>query len=148
PGPANELCDAVLEVIHRLFSDLERPTIDKDGVWVKGPATGGVTVRLAAMSDGYLTSLGWVLDMMARWLKHKQDAGRKIAQPFNKAMTGVVLLDELDMHLHPRWQVRVVRDLKQIFPRMTFVVTTHNPMTLVGAHKREIWTLQRDNDGG
>jgi hypothetical protein len=147
PSGARRLLDDVLDVVTALLRDVGRPTIDTHGVWASGPATGDVQVRLSAMSDGYLTSLGWVMDMMARWLKPRQDAGKKIPQRFYEAMTGVVLLDELDLHLHPRWQVRVVRDLKNLFRRMTFVVTTHNPMTLVGAHKREIWVLGRDGGG-
>ncbi|MEZ4315574.1 MAG: AAA family ATPase, partial [Polyangiaceae bacterium] len=148
PNGAKELLDSVLDLLKQLLPDIDRPVIDEHGVWVNGPATGGIRVRLGAMSDGYLTSLGWVLDMMARWIKQKQDAGKKIPRDFHEAMTGVVLLDELDLHLHPRWQLRAVGDLKKLFRRMTFVVTTHNPMTLVGAHKREIWVLHREPERG
>jgi hypothetical protein len=52
-------------------------------------------------------------------------------------MTGVVLIDEIDAHLHPRWQMQVVTTLRTLFPRMTFVATTHNPLALVGARDGE-----------
>jgi hypothetical protein len=148
PNGAKDLYEAVLDLFAKMLPGAGRPEVTDRGVWMSGPATGNVRVRLEALSDGYLTSLGWVVDMMARWLKPRRDAGKKIPKDFHERMTGVVLLDELDLHLHPRWQVRVVRDLKKLFPRMTFVVTTHNPMTLVGAHRREIWTLRRDGKGG
>ena len=44
---------------------------------------------------------------------------------------GIVLIDELDLHLHPKWQRRVIRDLKNLFPRIQFITTTHSPQ-LVG----------------
>jgi ABC-type multidrug transport system ATPase subunit len=60
-------------------------------------------------------------------------------------MTGVVLLDEIDLHLHPEWQRRIIAQVRAIFRRMTFVVTTHNPATLVGARAEEIWILRTEN---
>ncbi len=65
---------------------------------------------------------------------------------FFENMTGVVLLDEPDLHLHPRWQMRVISDVRRLFKSMTFVVTTHNPFTLFGARAEEIsgsWSATR-----
>jgi hypothetical protein len=58
----------------------------------------------------------------------------------------VVLLDEIDLHLHPMWQMHVIDDIRRLFPRMTFIVTTHNPLTLHGARKGEIFIMRRDGD--
>ena len=43
---------------------------------------------------------------------------------------GVVLIDELDLHLHPRWQCRVIEDLRRTFPRIQFIATTHSPFLI------------------
>jgi predicted ATP-binding protein involved in virulence len=62
-------------------------------------------------------------------------------------MTGVVLIDELDLHLHPLWQWKLVETIRELFPRLSFVVTTHNPITLLGARAGEVFLLQRNTDG-
>jgi predicted ATP-binding protein involved in virulence len=54
---------------------------------------------------------------------------------------GVVLIDELDVHLHPRWQRRVATDLKSTFPRIQFVCTTHSPQVIGEVEPEEIRIL-------
>ena len=54
---------------------------------------------------------------------------------------GVVLIDELDMHLHPTWQKRVVGDLKKAFPNIQFIVTTHSPFIVQSLSKKELQNL-------
>ena len=54
---------------------------------------------------------------------------------------GVVLIDELDMHLHPTWQKRVVGDLKKAFPNIQFIVTTHSPFIVQSLSKEELLNL-------
>lgn len=55
---------------------------------------------------------------------------------------GVVAIDELDLHLHPRWQRRVIHDLKRTFPRIQFVATTHSPQLIGEALPEEIRVLK------
>jgi predicted ATP-binding protein involved in virulence len=55
--------------------------------------------------------------------------------------TGLVLIDELDLHLHPRWQRRVIGDLKRIFPKIQFFATTHSPQVIGEARPEEIVLL-------
>lgn len=50
---------------------------------------------------------------------------------------GVVLIDEIDMHLHPSWQKRIMKDLMNIFPNVQFIVTTHSPSVLANIKERE-----------
>ena len=54
---------------------------------------------------------------------------------------GVVLIDELDLHLHPKWQRRIIRDLKRTFPLVQFIATTHSPQLIGEALPREIRIL-------
>jgi len=58
------------------------------------------------------------------------------------------LLDEIDLHLHPRWQERVIEDVRAIFPKMTFIATTHHGLTLRGARKGEVFVLSNDKEKG
>ena len=62
-------------------------------------------------------------------------------------MEGIVLIDELDLHLHPKWQRGLARSLTATFPKMQFIVTTHSPMILPGFSADEIFHLHQDSDG-
>jgi len=56
---------------------------------------------------------------------------------------GVVLIDEIEAHLHPRWKVQVMTSLRRALPGMTFIVTTHDPLCLRGMGDDEVAVLQR-----
>ena len=62
-------------------------------------------------------------------------------------LAGVVLVDELDLHLHPQWQREIVTTLRTQLPKLTFVVTTHNPLTLLGARPGEVHVMDRGPSG-
>ena len=55
---------------------------------------------------------------------------------------GVILIDEVDLHLHPAWQHRVLGDLREIFPRVQFVVTTHAPAVVSSAKSENLVILK------
>ncbi len=90
---------------------------------------------LAELSDGYQSVVALAVDMMSilfeRW------NAMEIAE-------GIVLLDELGAHLHPRWKMEVVGRLRRIFPRVQFIVTTHDPLCLRGLVKGEVVVMRRD----
>jgi energy-coupling factor transporter ATP-binding protein EcfA2 len=104
-------------------------------------------VRLDALSDGYLTTTGWVIDLIARWIQRQEDLRETVGRDLLRQMTGVVLIDEIDLHLHPTWQMRIIDDVRRLFPRLSFVVTTHNPLTLHGARPGEIFVMRRSEGG-
>ena len=62
-------------------------------------------------------------------------------------MEGTVLVDELDLHLHPTWQVRLIPALKTVFPKLQFIATTHSPMVLPALAAEEIYLLSQGPDG-
>jgi hypothetical protein len=62
-------------------------------------------------------------------------------------MEGLVLIDEIDLYLHPAWQVRLVGALRETFPRLQFVTTTHSPILLNGLRQDEIVRLRTDTEG-
>ena len=59
---------------------------------------------------------------------------------------GVVLIDELDMHLHPNWQMHVVQDLRNAFPSIQFIVTSHSPFIVQSIKKEELIILEEELD--
>ena len=64
-----------------------------------------------------------------------------------KDTSGIVLIDELDLHLHPNWQRHVVGDLKRAFPSIQFVATTHSPFIVQSLAKDELINLDPDTEG-
>ena len=135
--------NAVCETLQGLLPGIDALEISADGVLVRGPAVGECS--LASLSDGYLTTLGWVVDLIARWSHDMRRLGAELSPRFNKDMVGLVLIDEIDLHLHPRWQTHIISDLRRAFPRMSFVATTHNPLTLLGAEPGEVHVMRHED---
>lgn len=107
----------------------------------------GPHLPFSSLSDGYLTSAGWFLDLVARWVALLSRSYQPIDHDFLANMRGLVLIDEIDLHLHPRWQIEIISRTRKILPKMSFIVTSHNPLTLVGAKADEILVLSYSDDG-
>ena len=132
---------AVCQTLLGLLPGIEDIHVEPDGVWLAGPQIG--RTDLASLSDGYLTTLGWIVDLIARWSQLARESAGRVDGDFRHRMTGLVLIDELDLHLHPRWQLTIVDQLRAAFPRLSFVATTHNPLTLRGAREGEVHVMER-----
>ena len=105
---------------------------------------GAGKLRLPAvwLSQGYQAVISLVADIIGNvWV----DAGAEVALD---DMEGIVLVDELDLHLHPTWQTEIVAGLKRAFPNMQFIVTTHSPLVLAGCKADEVWMLKQDEMTG
>ncbi|WP_148313446.1 AAA family ATPase [Sorangium cellulosum] len=138
--------DAILSTLCELLPDVKAVHVSAKGVEIEGPTLG--RVPLGALSDGYRTTMGWILDMVARWVEEARRRNLQVDGDFHEKMAGVAVIDEIDLHLHPRWQRDVISMVRGHFPRMSFVVTTHNPLTLLGARPGEIYVLRRGARGG
>ena len=86
----------------------------------------GVALELTELSDGYQALLVVVLDLMLRY-QYLFFEGEPLA---GRALVGI---DEIDLHLHPRWQRTVLPQLTDLFPNTQFVVTTHSPIVVQAA---------------
>jgi predicted ATP-binding protein involved in virulence len=92
------------------------------------------------LSDGQRIMLTFVGDLVKRAWSLNPQLGAQVLE-----MTpGVVLIDELDLHLHPKWQRRVIQDLKRTFPSIQFIATTHSPQLIGEAQPEEIRVITRD----
>lgn len=107
-------------------------------------SVGGKAHKLPAtwLSHGYQSTIAWIADLVG----HVMWEADKRPVPAEE-MEGLVLVDELDLHLHPRWQVGLVQALKRTFPRLQFIVTTHSPMLLPGLEADEVVRLAQDEEG-
>ena len=80
------------------------------------------------LSDGYRAYLGLVADLIYH-LQMNCPHGGNLTD-----MTGIVLVDDIDLHLHPKWQRTVVPHLAGTFPRLQFILTTHSPLVTGTLH--------------
>ncbi len=92
------------------------------------------------LSDGYRNIVAMVADIAWRASVLNPHLGRRAP-----AMAeGIVLIDEIDLHLHPNWQRRVLDDLRRAFPRLQFVTTTHSPFIIQSLEPGELVNLDPD----
>lgn len=91
------------------------------------------------LSDGYRNLIGMVADIAYRCIQ----LNPHLREEAVTETPGVVLIDELDLHLHPNWQRTVVNDLKRTFPRLQFIATTHSPFIVQSLGDRELINLDR-----
>lgn len=89
------------------------------------------------LSDGYKSTITLALDIMMKLSDAQSDMS---------VMTGIVLIDELGNQLHPRWQMRIVKQLREVFPNINFIISTHHPLCLRGAETNEILLLKNLDD--
>lgn len=102
---------------------------------------GAVSLPSAWLSQGYQSTISWIADLIGQFF---MDAGSPVAL---EDMKGLVLIDELDLHLHPRWQVELIPAVRRIFPSVQFIATTHSPMMLPSLDADEVYILSQDSDG-
>jgi len=103
----------------------------------------GKRIRIPAawLSQGYQSTIAWLADVVGQITL---EAGLPVEAA---DMEGCVLVDEIDMYLHPTWQLRLIPALKRVFPKLQFIATTHSPMVLPALAADEIWLLSHDAEG-
>lgn len=95
---------------------------------------------LEELSSGFKSILSIVLNI-TDWIEGiNEGSGINIEEAL-----GTVLIDEIDAHLHPSWQSTVLSSLKEIFPKLQFIVTTHSPNVIMSASAGEVMVLNNEN---
>lgn len=84
----------------------------------------GLRVPFPALSDGYRAYLGWISDLLYH-VNLTCPSGKKLVE--NR---GIVMVDEIDLHLHPQWQMTVLPTLAGALPNLQFIVTSHSPLVV------------------
>lgn len=114
-------------------------SIERQEIVAHHPQQGELPVGM--LSDGIRNMLTLVADIAFRTAKLNPNLG-----PYAATSTdGIVLIDEVDMHLHPSWQQTVLSSLQQAFPRIQFIVTTHSPQVLSSIRSDNVRLLSRDS---
>ena len=90
-----------------------------------------------ALSDGQRNMIAMVGDLAFKAAQLNPHLGAEVL----KRTPGIVLIDELDLHLHPRWQRHVIEDLRKLFPEVQFIATTHSPFIVQSLRDGELLPL-------
>lgn len=89
------------------------------------------------MSDGYKNTLSMIGDIAYRMAVLNPMLGDKVLEE----TSGVIVIDEIDLHLHPQWQQTIISDLNTIFPKIQFIVSSHAPAVINSVAKEQIRIL-------
>ncbi len=107
------------------------------GIEVAGPNLG--RVRLEGWADGYRMTFSWMVDLYGRAMQADRITPEGHVQ-------GILLIDELEQHLHPSMQAEVLPRITEAFPEMQIFATTHSPLVALDASPDELVVLQREGD--
>lgn len=113
--------------------ELEAAYRDNSGEWMRIP--------INQLSDGYKSTISLVADIAYRMAVLNPQLLGNVCEETD----GIILIDEIDLHLHPTWQQRILEDLRYIFPKVQFIVSTHAPAVVSTAKSENVIIL--DNGG-
>ncbi len=138
-----------LEQVKQILSTILPDISTKDDIEILGPRggapdeEGGVkfhtpygSVPLTGLSLGYQTTLAWTVDLAWRLYDRFPESSNPLAEP------AIVLIDEIDLHLHPRWQRQIIANLTENFPNTQFIATAHSPLIVQAATDANLAVLQ------
>lgn len=138
--------NAVVQVLRIIFSlDIEFDVIVREEgqcfIITEPPAPGspGARTPLSVASSGFRAVLAMVCDILQGLMDPRVYHDFKTF----RLARAIVLIDEVEAHLHPRWKMQIMRSLRQALPNVTFIATTHDPLCLRGMEDGEVLVLQR-----
>lgn len=94
-------------------------------------------VRINELGYGYQSMVAWLLDLVRQMMELYPNSANPLAEPV------VVLIDEIDLHLHPEWQRKIIAHLSKYFPKAQFIVTAHSPLIVQSAENVNVVLLQK-----
>jgi len=131
--PEIKKADDIKILTPRIMADSTKP----HGVHFK---TFSGLVPLSALSLGYQTTLAWTVDLAWRLFRRYNNSRNPLGEP------AIVLIDEIDLHLHPLWQLTIMDNLSQLFSNTQFIATAHSPLMVQVAPTANLAVVQKDED--
>ena len=142
--------DAVLSMLHEIEPRIDPMGFQTDaggrvGFQMDGAENVFLCVEkqqreLGELSSGYAALVKMVQAIVAGYAAFTNEMQLRNVR-------GIVLIDEIDAHLHTEWQVKIIPCLKSLLPNTTFYIVTHSPLVLVRLQEEEAYLLKRDDDG-
>lgn len=131
--------DIVRDAIDRMLPGVDLAAIDREKRELTFETPDGV-LPFRSLSEGYQNVAAWTGDLLYQITSTFED----FTNPF--AARGLLLIDEVDLHLHPRWQRRLTEFISDRFPHLQVLATTHSPLTVHQAGLGELYFLQRPSE--
>lgn len=136
--PGSERRDEVIDLFGRLLPEGDEFRGEREDYEMAFRLTGSGPLPFSALSDGYRAYLALIGDMLYHLAQ---------VTPAEQALTnttGVVLVDEIDLHLHPSWQRMVVPQVARTLPRLQFVLSSHSPLVVSTLGPENILLMERE----
>lgn len=132
-----ELLIGILPDVEDIRCDAGQGTHPKPRAEFKTP-DGWIPFR--QLGYGYQILTTWVADLASRMIERYPDSRNPFAEP------AVVLVDEIDLHMHPQWQRKLIEDLTKWFENTQFIATAHSPLIVQSVEEGNVAVLRRDGD--
>lgn len=141
----NDILTQIIKIVNHsdlLPNGIYLDNVTSEGVHFKNPK--GEIILIQDLSNGYISVLSLTFEIIRQLITCYGAAlvFESIKKgDFRITLPGVVLIDEIDAHLHPTWQTRIGQWFTQYFPNIQFIVTTHSPLVCRACEKGSIWRL-------
>lgn len=132
--------ETVLSILPGVTDLVPRSTGGPSGQIRLYAVTSHGTVPFRELGFGMQSTLAWVVDLAVRMMTAYPDSPHPLSEP------AVCLVDEIDLHLHPRWQRVLLQQLSARFPNVQFVATAHSPLIVQAAPDANVVVLRRDGE--
>ena len=137
PQAVYPLLEAVRQAILSFADIAVKPNLEQGKVLIRFEKS-GVQLAFEQLSDGEQRMVSLVGNMARQFAKHLDTDAEALDFP------GIVLIDEVALHLHPRWQQDILTNLTRTFPRVQFIVSSHAPLVLSSVSPQDILLLKRE----
>lgn len=132
--------DTLLQALHQIDERYDPSFMEIDGdnrVFLK---VAGIPTELRNLSTGFTSLVKMLQAIISGYANFTNEVSLT-------RVRGVVFIDEIESHLHVKWQSSIVVLLKKLFPNTTFFIATHSPIVLSQLHSGEAYLLKRGDDG-
>lgn len=133
--------DTVLQLLHAFDARIDPTFLEIDGAQQVSIKVSGQETRLDHLSSGFKSLLKMLQAIVAGFANFTNAVDLR-------SVRGVVLIDEIESHLHVTWQAHIIPLLKRLFPHTTFYIATHSPIVLSQLQQGEAYLLQRNESTG
>ena len=134
-GYKNPKLNCVRDAIERMIKGYRNLRIELQPSRMIMTNNAGIDLQIEQLSGGYKAVLSVVADIAKRLSIANPDSVNPLEEE------AVILIDELDLHLHPKWQKCIVEDLKRTFPKCQFIISTHSPFIIQSLNAGELFDI-------
>ena len=129
----------VKDALNDFLPDTHFHSVDKEKKQILFETVDGI-IPLEQLSDGYQNMAAWIGDLLYRITETFRDYKKPLEA------RGVLLIDEIDLHLHPIWQRKLIDFIDEKLPNFQVIATTHSPLTAQQAGENELYALKRNEN--